>query len=127
MDPAIVPRVPAEELREGLQQVLSLYYGSMRRIRKLRRRRSNYASSCAIENLEVDLDRGKHLSLVFKDLSPASLLKAPSTYGLAFCIAPSAKSKRTELFSIPKHLARRRTTARTNAPSLENIGCFWNE
>src|SRR5579862_6754058 len=64
-----------EKLLEELQRALSLHFGSTRKIRHLRRRRSNYSSTYTIENLEVDLDHGKHLSLVFKDLSPTSMLK----------------------------------------------------
>jgi hypothetical protein len=76
MDVATIPRVSSEELCAELQQTISVHFGGYRRIRNLRRRRSNYSSSYTIENLEVELDHGKRLSLVFKDLSPTSLLEA---------------------------------------------------
>ena len=68
-------RVPDNDLRLALEQVLSEYFGCRCPIRVLRRRRSNYSSSCGIENLEVEFARGRRLSLVFKDLSPTALLK----------------------------------------------------
>ena len=68
-------RVSTEELRQELDSVLSLHFGAARRICRLRRRRSNYSSSCAIENLELELDGGNRLSLVFKDISAAALLE----------------------------------------------------
>jgi hypothetical protein len=68
-------RVSGDLLRDELQRVLSLYFGAPRHIRGLRRRRSTYSSSYTIENLEVELGHGRHLSLVFKDLSPTSLLE----------------------------------------------------
>jgi aminoglycoside phosphotransferase (APT) family kinase protein len=67
-------RIPTEELRPALERLLSEYYRASRVIRILRRRVSAYASSCTIENLEVELDHGRRLRLVFKDLSPTSLL-----------------------------------------------------
>ncbi len=72
---ASTPKVSGEELRHELEQVLSHHYGAPRRVRHLHRRRSTYSSSYTIENLEVQLDHGKCLSLVFKDLSPGSILK----------------------------------------------------
>src|SRR3974390_151414 len=69
------PRVCSEELREELTRGLSFHFGEKQSIRNLRRRRSNYSSSNTIENLQVELANGKHLRLVFKDLSPTSLLE----------------------------------------------------
>jgi aminoglycoside phosphotransferase (APT) family kinase protein len=68
-------RVSRDELQRELQPVLSLHFGAPRQIRSLRRRRSTYSSSYTIENLELELDHGRNLSLVFKDLSPASILE----------------------------------------------------
>src|SRR5690242_20484407 len=73
MDSATV-RASTEELQETLQDALSVHFGEQRRICGLRRRRSNYSSSYAIETLDLTLTGGKHLSLVFKDLSPGSML-----------------------------------------------------
>jgi thiamine kinase-like enzyme len=84
----IQQRVSSDELAGELQQVLSRYFGAPRKILSLRRRRSNYSSSYTIENLEVELDRGKCLSLVFKDMGPASLLNAARDVRPAFLYNP---------------------------------------
>ena len=75
MNPTRHPTVPADLLQESLEKVLSIYFGRKRRIKQLRRRSSAYSSSYAIENLEIELDRDQHLRLIFKNLSPGSLLK----------------------------------------------------
>lgn len=80
--------VRAEELCEELERMLSEHFGGHRRIQRLRRRRSNYASSYRIENLEVQLDDGKRLSLVFKDLSAGSLLKEARDVRPSFLYRP---------------------------------------
>lgn len=71
-----VTRIPSEELRFALEEALSGHFGRRCRIQRLRRRRSVYSSTYTIENLEVELARGRRLSLVFKNLSPSSLLEA---------------------------------------------------
>ena len=68
-------RVRDDDLRLALEQVLSEHFARLCPITVLRRRRSNYSSSCCIENLEVELAHGQRLSLVFKDLSPTALLE----------------------------------------------------
>ena len=70
----VAGKVATAEMRETLEQVLSLHFGRPRMIRKLRRRRSTYSSSYTIENIEVELQGGKRLSLVFKDLSSDAML-----------------------------------------------------
>jgi Ser/Thr protein kinase RdoA (MazF antagonist) len=75
MEPRSTHIVPTSLLHEALEGVLSTYFGRRRSIKKLRRRSSAYSSSYALENLELELDRHQHLSLVFKNLSPGSVLK----------------------------------------------------
>lgn len=67
--------VPADLLQRSLERVLSAHFGRKRRIKQLRRRTSAYSSSYVIENLELELDRDQCLRLVFKNLSPSSVLK----------------------------------------------------
>jgi hypothetical protein len=67
-------RIHPEELNAALEQVLREHFGARRRIKRWRRRLSVYSSSYTIENLELELNSGKQLRLVLKDLSPASLL-----------------------------------------------------
>ena len=74
MNDAVGPKIPKDELQQQLERLLSRHFGTRRRIHSLRRRLSRYASSYTIENLEVELERGKPLSLVFKNLSADSLL-----------------------------------------------------
>jgi hypothetical protein len=62
------------ELTTALQRVLMRFFGERQAITNFRHSRSIYASSCAIENLEFQLGRRRHLSLVLKDLSPTSLV-----------------------------------------------------
>src|SRR5436190_20664609 len=64
-----------EELRDELEEILGAYFRSPRRVRRMIRRQSAYSSSCPILNLTVELNTGKELSLVLKDLSPSSLLE----------------------------------------------------
>ncbi len=68
------PAVPTDELRAVLQRVLSRHFAAPQRIKNLRRRRSSYSSSHTIENVEVELENQVRLRMVFKDLSPGSLL-----------------------------------------------------
>ena len=57
-----------------MQDVLERRFGSRQRIRRLRCSRCAYSSSCTIKNLQIELGSGRSLSLVLKDLSPASQL-----------------------------------------------------
>src|SRR6476646_5400327 len=80
--------VCGDELRGAVEQVLSQHFGASRRVKSLRRRRSAYSSSSIIENLEVGLDSGRRLRLVFKDLSPRSLLLTASQVRPRFLYQP---------------------------------------
>ena len=66
--------VPIDELRAVLERTLSRHFAVPQRIKNLGRRRSSYSSSHTIENLEVELKNQVRLRMVFKDLSPGSLL-----------------------------------------------------
>jgi aminoglycoside phosphotransferase (APT) family kinase protein len=88
MEPRSTQNVPTSLLYESLEKVLSDYFGKKRRIQQLRRRSSAYSSSYALENLEVELDRGEHLRLVFKNLSPESVLKTARAVRPGFVYHP---------------------------------------
>lgn len=75
-------------LHETLERALSRHFGSNRTIRQLRRRSSAYSSSYALENLELTLNGGKRLRLVFKDLSPSSVLKTAQRIRPGFLYRP---------------------------------------
>jgi aminoglycoside phosphotransferase (APT) family kinase protein len=86
----VVPesRVHSGELREELTHALSFHFGAKQPIRNLHRRRSNYSSSNTIENLQVELENGRRLGLIFKDLSPTSLLEAARQVRPQFVYSP---------------------------------------
>lgn len=67
-------RVNKDELCVALEKVLSRRFGRRRQIKYLRRRLSAYASSYTIENLDIELDRGTQLRMIFKNLSPKAQL-----------------------------------------------------
>ena len=58
-----------DELRTILEQELSQHFGAPHQITRLSRRPFEYRTSFPIEELAVDLDDGKHLELIFKNLS----------------------------------------------------------
>lgn len=66
------PDVDTVRLQAVLEQVLSRHFGGERSVRRLERRASAYSSSYAIEELDVCLDDGSRLAMIFKDLSPAA-------------------------------------------------------
>lgn len=61
------------ELQATLERALTHYFGAPRRVTKLTRRPSHYRSSFPLEELEVRLEDGLQLSLIFKDFSFQSL------------------------------------------------------
>ena len=67
--------VAAAELHRELADQLRHYFGRQLEIVKLDRRVSEYCSSFIIEELDVTLDDGTILALVFKDLSRSALMK----------------------------------------------------
>ena len=67
-------RASTSSLRLALEGVLGKYYGRPRRIKRLRRRISDYSTSFKLEELEIWLDGGERLELILKDLSWHSLL-----------------------------------------------------
>jgi hypothetical protein len=67
--------VATSELRPELDRTLSEHFGTPRRVVSLERRASIYQTSSPVEELEVGLDDGTSLQLVFKDLSEEALLK----------------------------------------------------
>ncbi len=70
------PRSPArtEELSLALKHALDKHFGKERWISGLDRRPSAYRSSFLLEELDVLLEDGARLAIMFKDLSPQALL-----------------------------------------------------
>ena len=69
------PNVSTEELHAVLEQLLSEHFNSDRRIVRIDRRPSQYHSSFPIEELDVEVDDGSVLHLIFKNLSDEALLE----------------------------------------------------
>lgn len=61
--------VHTNELHTILESELSQHFGAPRKITQLVRRPSEYRTSFAIEELAITLDDGRHLALIFKNLS----------------------------------------------------------
>lgn len=64
-----------EALRVALDLELSKHYGQLVSVTRLERRFSEYYSSYVMEDLDVNLDNGDRLELVFKNLSREGLLE----------------------------------------------------
>ena len=66
--------VATGELRATLEASLRTHFGSACRIVGFERRPSEYRTSFALDELDVRLGDGRHLQIIFKDLSPRRLL-----------------------------------------------------
>jgi hypothetical protein len=66
--------IPEHELREALQDSLRHHFARRVCIEKLERRISEYCSSYILEELDVTLDDGTAIAMIFKDLSHAAML-----------------------------------------------------
>jgi hypothetical protein len=78
IQPAGTPkrRIGTNELRAALEEALSRHFAAPRRLTELERRPSAYSTSFTIEELEVRLDDGTSLQLLFKDLSRRAMLES---------------------------------------------------
>src|SRR5260370_1214057 len=117
-------RVSGEDLRQELEQALSLHFGRPRRVRNLRRRRSIYSSSHTIENLQVELDHGTRLNLVFKDLSPTSLLVAARHVRPRFLYNPRREIETYSTILNPKKFGTPMCYGAVQHPELERYWLF---
>jgi Phosphotransferase enzyme family len=82
------PRIGTAELRAVLEEALSLRSGTQRRVAGLERWPSIYSTSFAIEELDVHLDDGTSLRLLFKDLSQDAMLESARRVKPAFLYDP---------------------------------------
>lgn len=64
------------ELRGALKELLSRHFGSRREIVQMDRRQSEYHSSSPLEELDLKLDDGSALRLIFKNVSDGALLES---------------------------------------------------
>ncbi|HMB93642.1 MAG TPA: aminoglycoside phosphotransferase family protein [Rhodothermales bacterium] len=74
MSERLIPaHVGTHDLQAALEHVLSRHFGAKRFVKELERRASAYSSSYAIEELDVTLDDGSRLEMIFKNLSPSAM------------------------------------------------------
>jgi hypothetical protein len=90
IQPAGIPeqRIGTNELRVALQEALSRRSGTQQHIVGLERRPSAYSTSFAIEEMDVRLQDGTTLQLLFKDLSQHSMLESARRFKPAFLYDP---------------------------------------
>ena len=90
IQPAGTPkqRIGTDELRAALGSSLSRYFGTPHRVAELERRPSAYSTSFAIDELDVRLDDGTGLRLLFKDLSKQAMVGSAGRIKPAFLYDP---------------------------------------
>ena len=84
----IEPIVPEEDLLSVLTGELCRFFGRTVAIARFKRRVSDYCSSYLIEEMDVTLDDGTELPLIFKDLSKVALVKNAGQIKPAFVYNP---------------------------------------
>jgi hypothetical protein len=116
------PIVPAEELQDSLQRVLSEFFSEPVTIRQWHRQVSDYSSSYLLEELDVDVTGRGELKLMFKDLSRRALLIDASRNKPAFC-----DDSLREIETYRKILQRQQLGTATfyGAVVNEKAGRFW--
>lgn len=82
------PTAGTADLRSALENALSRYFGRLRRVAQMERRLSICRSSFLLEELEVGLDDGTTLQVMFKDLSRQALLETARRVKPAFLYNP---------------------------------------
>jgi Phosphotransferase enzyme family len=87
-DDDMATMVSSTELSEVLEHVLSDHFSTRRRITMLDRRPSAYRSSFALEELDVCLDDGTSLQLMFKNVGQQGLLGRARALKPAFLCDP---------------------------------------
>lgn len=70
----IASRDDAYELTSAIEPALRTHIGGHCRIRQIARRLSDYRSSFALEELQIEFDDGRLMPIIFKNLSPRALL-----------------------------------------------------
>jgi thiamine kinase-like enzyme len=82
------PPVSTEELQAVLEPLLSEHFGGQCRTTGLRRKPSQFHSSFTLEELDVELDDGRRLQLIFKNLGWEALLPGARHAKPAFLYNP---------------------------------------
>jgi aminoglycoside phosphotransferase (APT) family kinase protein len=115
-------RADTTELRAALEQALARRPAGAARIHRLDRRPLMRPSSFAIEDLDVVLDNGTCLQLVFKDLSPAAMPETTRHAKPAFLYDPR---REIEVYRQVLPVMDLGTAACYGAVADERAGRYW--
>jgi hypothetical protein len=114
--------VSTAELTEALEIELSRHYGARRSIARLKRKLSDYSSSFTLEELDVGLEDGAVLNLMFKDLSWQALLADARRVKPAFLYNPRREIATYRTILSPQGI---RTATCYGAVVDARAGRFW--
>lgn len=95
----------ASELRLAIEQMLTKHFGRECRIVEFRRRRSDFASSYRMEDLDLVLDDGRELQVVLKAIGAPGMLDDARRTRPAFFLEPMREAElyRSTLGAIGDH------------------------
>jgi hypothetical protein len=124
--PAGTPRqrIGTAELRAALEEALSRHFAAPRRLTELERRPSAYSTSFAIEELEVCLDDGTSLQLLFKDLSLRTMLDSARRVKPTFLYDPLREIDTYRSILEPNRLSTAACYGAIIDPRTERYGLF---
>jgi hypothetical protein len=110
------------DLRAALEQALTCHFGKHRSIARLERRPADMRSSCALEEVNVCLDDGASLTLLFKDLSRHALVDAARQVKPAFLHDPLREIEIYRRYLAPGRMG---TAACYGAHIDPRVGRYW--
>jgi thiamine kinase-like enzyme len=117
-----LPTVKTEDLRGTIESWVSSSNGVSRRIRQLARRQSSASSSCALEELQVQLDDGTRGQLVFKNMDPRAMLQSARQARPRFAYNPRREIEIYRTILMPHHLS---TPVCYDAVVKPHLGLYW--
>ena len=92
------------ELRDAIVECLAAYSGVVRDVVQLERCNSLYSSSFWLEEIDVHLDDGNDLRLIFKDLGPGAVHESAQRAKPAFLYDPMREIEAYRLLVAPANL-----------------------
>ena len=119
---APVQAVATAELCKALEHALVQHFGVVRSIAKLERRPSPYRTSFALEELDLLLDDGTRLQLMFKDLGSQGLLAGARQAKPAFLYNPLREIESYRAILAPSRLG---TAICYGAIVEPQLGRYW--
>jgi hypothetical protein len=113
---------PTSELRAALEQALIRHFGTPRSIARLERRSADMRTSFALEELDLYLDDGASLRLLFKNLSRDALLEDARQVKPAFLHDPLREIEMYRRFLAPDRMG---TAVYYGADIDPRVGRYW--